>query len=246
MNFEISASTAQGEREYQQDRLIIEQGRAGFLLAVMDGHGRSDRAAELVAEKLPAIWFQEAKGNSWQQRIFTSFEKLGQLTANEDSGTTVSMVWIPRRAKHAHIGILGDSPVALRHGDGTFWVGPEHNAINNEAERRAAVERGASFKHPYLHYRGVGFQFSRSLGDASLGAILNRTPEVFTVPLDPGSTILIATDGVFSSQHDTNIEDGCRDLFKILDAGGDTDAIVADAINRQTKDNVTVIVCKIT
>ena len=244
MRFQISTSTQRGLCSYQQDRFTVLRKKAGILLGVMDGHGDEVDVAEYASRELPRVW-QSLPRIGIKMKVTSSVSQINHATRQSLSGSTLSMVWVPSRGKNAYVGVLGDSPVAIRKCDGTIWVGPEHNAISNKQEREAAMARGASFDGTYLRRGDFGLQMSRSLGDAELDSILDRTPEVAVVPIDRGSTIIVASDGMFYPSHTTDRVADFSILFEMLDQGGDASTIVENAVDRRTRDNVTAIVCKI-
>ena len=88
-----------------------------------------------------------------------------------------------------------------------------------------------------------GLQMSRALGDRNLARILNREPEIFSIPLGPSSLVLLATDGVLNS-FDTEVEIPLKHLADLAGEGNDAQRLVEDALQRQTGDNVTVILWK--
>jgi serine/threonine protein phosphatase PrpC len=246
MKLNITTATNQGEQDYQEDRLLTEQNNCGALLAVADGHGDDADTASLVCQELPKIWSTRKTGSETRQNISTLFRKLNQLTSANTSGTTLSMAWVSLESKTLYTGILGDSLVAVNNPEQELWVGPEHNARSNPEERDAAIKRGAVFDGRYLYYRGRGLQISRSLGDSALAPILNRSPEIFVVPIVRGSVILIASDGIFSSWRDHY--DTAHRFAWVLDIihhDGDAQAIVNDAVQHGAMDNVTVVLCRV-
>ena len=150
-----------------------------------------------------------------------------------------------------HVAILGDSPVIVQNRNQNPWVSPEHNVITNEKEREAAVKRGAIYKFPYIHdaedyarASGVcwGVQMSRAFGDYSLYRVLNRKPEILSVPIAPGTIVIVATDGVLDPSH-SDASAHINRLLRKVACGSGAKALVNDALKRETGDNATAIVC---
>ena len=132
-----------------------------------------------------------------------------------------------------------------------FWIpyekmhfGPDHNIITNLKERAAAQARGGVFHGSYLEdprLPDVGLQMARSLGDAELARVLNREPEIETVALGGKGVVLVGTDGLYLPGGEPNPDQLTR-LLKLIQQGADAQALVQDALARQTGDNVTALV----
>ncbi len=242
----ITSATHQGSRNHQEDRFVVQEDSAGGgFFAVMDGHS-GDFVSGFIARNILEIFSKEmTQLKNPEQAILATFAELNSRTRNVGAGSTLSLVLIPPEEDRVYIGILGDSPVILRHG-GKTWVSPEHNARNNESERKAAEARGAVYSNGYL-YDGsgeCGLQLSRAFGDAALGNILNREPEIFEMALAEGDVIVLATDGVVDPAHQDSSA-MAKHVLALAEKHGDAEYLVHDALDRQTRDNVTAIVCRI-
>lgn len=244
----FTVASEQGTRSYQEDRHVVGSydvgGRSVLLLAVMDGHGGSE-TAELCTKELPKQ-FQNAlekDGADITEILRDVVEQLHKVTSGMHSGTTISLVALPKNERKAYIAILGDSPVIVSDRKGTFRVSPEHNARTNMAEREVAVKKGAEYGGGYLYEpnSGKGLQMSRALGDCELAQFLNREPEVYAVDLGEKSFVIVATDGVFDPRHkNTDLE--VDRLSEMVARGANAEDLVQDAVKRQTGDNATAIV----
>ncbi|MBI3274029.1 MAG: hypothetical protein HYZ69_02700, partial [Candidatus Colwellbacteria bacterium] len=120
---------------------------------------------------------------------------------------------------------------------------PEHNVRSNLEERKAAEQRGGIYSGGYiwndLGSLGQGLQMSRALGDAHLGNILSREPDVYTIaePL----WVLVASDGLFDPGH----SDTYRLLQEIEDyakRNATADELMKWVEKRGLKDNATALV----
>jgi serine/threonine protein phosphatase PrpC len=240
----LSHATAQGSRSEQQDRLVIAAVAGGQLLAVMDGHGGS-AVAEKLARNLAGVfgaYSQQSKG--MEGVLAQTIKALAQETDREPSGSTLSVAFIPSSQALAYVAILGDSPVVIKDPDGSFYISPMHNARSNARERQAAIQRGARYSQGYLEDPESprhALQMSRSLGDSALSRILDRQPDIYSVELGDESFILLATDGLLDS-HDISVETQLKRSAGLVDGGWDAQRLVDDALERQTGDNVTVII----
>lgn len=245
MNFDVTQATEKGRRDYQEDRKVVywSPGGNGYLLAVFDGHGGSE-CANYCAERLIALSHEVKSSSNCLEASFRSlFHYLSDETEYMGSGCAASLAFIPADGRYVIIGVLGDAPVLVKKADGEVWLAPEHNVRSNRAEADAAIARGGFVQSGYLFTRlsGSGLQMSRALGDRYLGPVLNREPEVFTLPTGPGSFVLVASDGLFDPSHETNPSVG---IAQAIEAGVDASKLVEAALAIPTYDNVTAILVK--
>ena len=82
---------------------------------------------------------------------------------------------------------------------------------------------------------------ARALGDADLDRVLSREPEIETVSLGGKGIVLAGSDGLFLPGAGPN-QDQLARLLNMIHEGADADALVKDALARDTGDNVTAIV----
>lgn len=237
---------AKGAREYMEDKhFILELFPEGNLLAVFDGHGGPEAAArasrEFGADFYDAIKFFNGDG---VRALRDSIKGLAIALTDYEAGTTLSAVYIPSEGDVAHTAVLGDSPIILS-GVGGIWVGPDHNVRSNPAERKAAEDRGGYCDGNYVFRSmdGMGLQMGRALGDSNLKGVLSTEPEMSTVPLHNTGFILLATDGLFDPTH-RGFERSKKQVLELVRLGHDADTLVADALLRQTNDNVTAILAR--
>jgi serine/threonine protein phosphatase PrpC len=241
----FSCFSAQGDRPEQQDRFVARELPGGALFfAVMDGHGGA-QTADLLARDAAAV-FETALAERRDPvlALRETVRRLTDITAPENAGSTLSMVYIPAHAERAYAAVLGDSPVLIKDPKGVPRISPLHNARSNPQECESAVARGARYVEGYLEdpeVPGHGLQLSRALGDRALTRILNRDPEVYSVPLGKPSWVLLATDGVLDS-FEEDLEEQLRRLADEVESGRDAQAVAEAAVRRGTGDNVTVIV----
>jgi serine/threonine protein phosphatase PrpC len=242
----VSTASAQGDRPHQEDFAVharIE--KKGWLLAVFDGHNGAAAAGKASGALLSAF------ESSWQTVsgdvpavLRETFSALVRLTRNDRPGTTASMVFIPEKAQQAYWAVLGDSPIAILDSKNLVHIGADHNVRSNPKELAAAIARGGIYRAGYLEdpeLPGVGLQMARSLGDADLSRVLSREPDIGTAPLGGHGIILVGTDGLFGPENISR-EDQLTRLLKMARDGADAEALVQDALRRQTGDNATAIV----
>ena len=126
---------------------------------------------------------------------------------------------------------------------GAVHISPEHNVRSNLNERKAAEKRGGIYRDGYiwndLSSLGSGLQMSRALGDAHLGKILSREPDIYVIS-NP-EWVLVASDGVFDPDHENTsqlIEKVKKYAIRRSTAGD----IMKWAESRGLKDNATALV----
>jgi serine/threonine protein phosphatase PrpC len=242
----VSTGSAQGARPYQEDRAVHARiANKGCLLAVFDGHRGATTAEKTSKALLPAFessW--DGHSGDVSAVLRETMEFLVRLTRDDVSGTTASIVFITNNAQHAYWAVLGDSPIAILDSKGRIHIGPDHNVRTNLEERSAALGRGGRYVGGYLEdaeLPDVGLQMARSLGDADLARVLSREPDIGEVPIGGSGIVLVGTDGLLSPGEGPASEQLAR-LLQMTRKGADADALVQDALRRQTGDNVTAIV----
>lgn len=247
MKFTLTQASEKGRRPYQEDRSVVYWvPDEGYLLATFDGHGGSE-CADWCAKNLVEIYHVTREEFDNETDVISGiFNLLNAGTDTMGPGCAASIAFIPKDASKAVVGILGDAPVLIKQADGTLWRSPEHNVRTNKEEASAAVKRGGFVQSGYLFVRASisasGLQMSRALGDRWLGPVLNREPEIFTLPLNSNSWVLVGTDGLFDPSHATNPS---TIIAAAIEAGADAEQLVKNALAVPTGDNVTAILMKL-
>lgn len=128
--------------------------------------------------------------------------------------------------------------IVLQVGDSPAWlVGPssarsitwDHNLVGD------LVRAGALTPDEAVGHRG------RHVVTRALGIGATVEPEVFTVDVPPGASLVLATDGLSDVAGPDAAVPGCAEA---ADAGAAARALVALALARGTRDNVTVVVAR--
>lgn len=233
---DVSYFSAIGMRNYQEDRFMFSVEDYGWLLAVADGH-LGDRTVIFCQEYLTQVF---RATNS----LIDTFHILHEQTKNFESGSTLSVVHIPKHASFAHVAILGDSPIIIKTKDGSINISPEHNARTNLSERQYAVLKGAHYADGYIWVENAGgHQLTRSLGDHAFRSVFNDEPEIYLIELGPESFVIVTSDGVSDPGHE-NAKKQIERISKMVENGADAKTLVDDALARKTMDNATAIVWK--
>lgn len=237
-----SFASAIGERNYQEDRYVLYTDENGWLLGTMDGHN-GEETAEFCHINVVEIFKKVLKSELEKNLLRTIVLALHEKTKNFESGSTISLVFIPKSAKRAHVAILGDSPVVIKNNEGVINISPEHNARTNISERECAKAKGADYDQGYIWVGDRGPQMTRSLGDRVLRSVLNDEPEIYEVELGPESFVMVVSDGVIDPGH-KNSKIQIEHLVKLVENGDDAQKIVDDAVSRRTRDNATAVLWK--
>ena len=244
----VTAWSACGPRPYQEDRFVaefVDRGPVrGHLLAVLDGHG-GEAAAEACARSMGRV-LRAADEADAEEALRLLVAGLVRLTEAFDAGTTLAAAFVQESAARAVVAVLGDSAVVVVDSRGRAVVSPEHNARTNSAEREAAIRRGGVWEaNGYITNPGSGYgvQLTRALGDAGMGPVLSRIPEVYSVDLGPESVIVLATDGVFDPAHSGGAE-VAEQVLRLRGPGRPLDAkrMIEWAARRGLQDNATAVV----
>ncbi len=205
----VTFATEQGPRDYQEDRFfykkIEKQNCHGSLLVVLDGHIGST-VVEICVNEIPRS-FKLMDADDSEMALSRLVSSLVQSTSIYFTGSTLSAACISEEKNTVSVAILGDSPIIVLDSSRCLFISPEHNVRSNQKELEAAKSRGGIYEQGYIFAKGDfnrGLQMSRSLGDAYLGDIISREPEIYTIS-DP-VWVLVASDGIFDPNHGNQIE----------------------------------------
>ncbi|MCX5692630.1 MAG: PP2C family protein-serine/threonine phosphatase [Candidatus Omnitrophica bacterium] len=262
----VSFASAKGSnRPRQEDRFVnarielsdIKHGK-GQVMAVMDGHGGPD-TAEKVKNILQATFetaLKEKEGNV-ENALRHMVNLLYEATKDDETGTTLSVVYVPDDELRAYVAFLGDSPIVIKGKHGVYTNSDKmHNVTWNISERNAAIQRGAAYREKkaydlragYIGFGGVELQMSRALGDKSLAPVLNYEPEITSVELDEKSVIalFVGSDGLYNSYNPDAASQLNQTLKEVL-TGRSAEVIVKGALTKTNGvDNTTLVTWKTT
>ncbi len=222
------------------------------VLAAIDGHGGA-QAAELVVQTLAGFCSAAGDGSErWfrspEQLARRAIEEAATVTREEWSGAVLTLVI----ALDTEDGVdlvwaqLGDTLAMWRNTDGEIERTPDHNCRSNPEERDAAVARGGVYRSGYIMSpEGIGgLQPARSLGDAYMGSIASKEPDIGRAQ-SPGPVVL-STDGVVAGLG--NMPEAERtvfdELYERVEAGEALERVVPDICRQGIMDDVTVLALK--
>lgn len=218
-----------GERKENQDAVLGLT--APFnIFAVFDGHGRlgklaSERAKEIVKNSISQHSPPKTKEDS-EEIIRTLLSEIdGELVAigkdnNADFGTTASIA-IPYGKDSVGgvvIGNVGDSDALVIKGPRELiTLDALHRIRNNGSEQRRIEASGGkvwkSYAIPGSRYtneeilkKGLSLAISRALGHFILKDYgISASPEFKDIPLSPGDSLIIASDGIWDVLNPKNV-----------------------------------------
>ena len=236
-------------KKYQEDRSFYKQYKNGdSIFGVFDGHG-GEWVSDYAAEHAPLFFTNMRKElkKDPQEALKVLFQKLVEKTKGFTCGSSASIVLV--RNNIATIGVLGDSPVIIKTALRNIWKSPEHNVRTNEKECIAAIAKGGwisevGYLFDRCQYQGMGLQMSRALGDKELNNVLNREPEIFQVPINNQSWILVCSDGLIDPSH--NDANATTSIITAID--GTTivaEQLVEDASILRKYDNSTAVLARV-
>ncbi|MBI4249465.1 MAG: protein serine/threonine phosphatase 2C family protein [Elusimicrobia bacterium] len=234
-----------GGRSHQEDRYVAEEMERGYFFGVFDGHGGAE-VSDMAATIAPQFFSSAFKKRNYRGCLKAMTRQLHETTKMLPSGTSMSVVFIPKKGRYAYAAVLGDSPI-LWHHKKKVCISPDHNIRSNPAEAAAAAARGGQIVNGYLMDpqagASVGLQMARALGNVALDRVLAREPEIFKFPVSPKKPVIIASDGLLDPGHRVERQaEQIEILYSLARSGGEADVLLQDALSRQTHDNVTVIV----
>jgi serine/threonine protein phosphatase PrpC len=245
---EVTQFSAQNRRPYQEDRSFFKKvNKNQLLLGMFDGHG-GRWASEYAADHTPNIFRairKEIKKDP-EATLRLIYSNLNKATEDYTCGSTASVVWLKDNV--AHVAVLGDSITIIKDANGQIWKSPEHNVRTNEAEALAAEQRGGKISaNGYLFDKwqidGPGLQMSRALGDKDLGRVLLREPDIFHIPVNENSWILVCSDGLLDPSHTAG--DTLPIAVDFIGSGADAEELVLAMANIQNDDNSTAVLVRL-
>jgi len=254
---EVSIFTYEGTKG--EDRFIVRDVETpkskGRLFAVFDGHRGEVVSAGLGAEfaEMFNMNLNASNGNA-EEALRNTIRYFALRYVDEESGSTVSAVYIPEGSRAAYAAALGDSPIVWRNGDGSVGISPQHNMHNIEERERAKrlfeeEGREVSLAEGGMIVKTGGEEISisydaitRTIGDRDY-ALGIPEPDVFEIPFENVRTLILASDGLFVAGPRLDLlEADAAYLLHLAEEGQPARALVDDAISRGSIDDITAIV----
>lgn len=221
-------------REVNEDR-YLDRGEVG-LWAVADGmggHQAGEVASRLIVEALAAIPAAES-GYALLNAVRAALERANARLLAEASaigrGAVVGSTVVALLVRDGHFACVwaGDSR-AYRLRQGRLEFVTHDHSVTQEMVDRGEISARQAKSHPYANV------ITRALG---IGEHLE--PDLRYGAIEPGDLFLLCSDGLTGALTDLEITD-CL-AAATLDAAAD--ALVARALRRGAKDNVTLVLVR--
>lgn len=249
--------TAQGPRDYMEDRHLIQTIRVGKrhynLICVFDGHGGSE-TAQICAESFAHVLTQILMANSYDIPVamikaFKSMDAVLLANPNHNHiGNTCVLALIDCHTGKIWFANAGDSMAMVVYNSGEAkFVSYEHKASDSQEQKRVIAAGGVVSYWGDHRIQGI-LNVSRSMGDAYLKKYVISIPNVQHVQLDVVNYFVMASDGiwdVFKDPVELSQIINCKLLKKPVNVQGIVDSIVKMAYERGSHDNITLIMCPI-
>ncbi len=232
----VGSRTAQGIRENNEDRFVVDMENHLFLVADgMGGQSNGERASTLAAEIIPRVVqdrlaAHDEAGAAINRAMAEANEAI--IKAGEDQpeerrmGTTAVLAL--HKEDQVVIGNLGDSRAYLIRKDEVSLLTVDHSVA------QALVTTGAltpeeALSSPYQH---VLHKFLGCTG-------MHDGPDIYPFHPEPGDRLLLATDGLTNHIKEKDLCEGAREFTNVQ---AWADYLVETALERGSRDNVTCVV----
>lgn len=183
------------------------------LAAVFDGHGAH---GHLVSQYVRGVFerfanslalLPESDLPEGMTKVFSvAQESLEREGLAEMAGTTATVALIDTNSGVLTVAHVGDSTLCTFVGYNVSFKTKDH-VVDDDAERfvrsRGGVVRSSTFDGVTarrIYHKGedsAGLGMSRALGHTELQPLVLSTPEVMSAQFGPGSTVVIASDGIW-------------------------------------------------
>jgi serine/threonine protein phosphatase PrpC len=232
----VGSSTAQGARNNNEDRYVVDPVNNLFLVADgMGGQERGELASGLAAEIIPRVVHdrlaaRDDAGRAVQQALSEANQAIVRAGQNQPAGRRMgtTAVLAVQQADRVYVTGLGDSRAYLIRGDRVEQLTVDHSVA--QALVASGVLSPEEARHsPWQHV------LHRFLGCAEMveGADVRPfTPQA-------GDRLLLASDGLTNHISEEDLRQGPR---QFPDPQSWADHLVKTALDRGSRDNVTCIV----
>jgi len=231
--------------QMEDEHIIIDQfgGDNQSYIAVYDGHG-GRKTVDFVKEHLHKNFMDELSTN--KDDVNLAFEKSYYKTdqaikdTNELSGSTAATAFIRMEddKKMLYTANAGDARIVLNRNGTALRMTTDHKATDPEEIKRIEERQGAVF----MKKVGGTLAVTRAFGDSELKKYVTADPYQKNVELNSDDThLVIACDGLWDVMEDQEVVDFIQER-KDQTAQQLAEALVKQAIEKRSRDNISVIV----
>lgn len=232
----VGSCTAQGVRENNEDRLVVDLDHHLFLVADgMGGQESGERASGLAAEIIPRVVHDCLAANDEPcraiERAMAEANKAiiaEGITQPEGRRMGTTAVLALHKDDQVVIGNLGDSRAYLIR-DGEVNLLTSDHSVAHALMLTGALTPEEARASPYQHV------LHRFLGCAGM----TEGPDLHPFTPRPGDRLLLATDGLTNFIYDDDLRIGGRSFANVQ---AWAEHLVQLALQRGSRDNVTCIV----
>ncbi len=205
----------------------------------MGGHGHGDLASQMAVRIIGEV-FQMTQSDDPRERMRAGFAAANQQIiaeaeriSGQGMGTTCVAVFIPANRGEAWVAHIGDSRIYHVRAGQLVWRTIDHTRVQKMVEMGLLTPEAAK-DHPDANV------VTRALGYSQLadGTIIEPDVKLEPLPLEPGDSIVMCSDGLYDDVEDHEIaehmqgrspEDAARFLVQLSN-------------NRSGHDNITCTV----
>lgn len=231
--------------DFHVAKFVLYQGRELGLFAIFDGHLGDSVPAYLQKNLFANILKEEEFWTNPGTSISKAYERTDTaiLSHSPDLGrggsTAVTAILI--NGRKLWVANVGDSRAVLSHRGQAIQLTIDHEP---NTERDSIEDRGGFVSNMPGDVARVNGQLavSRAFGDKNLKTHLRSDPDVTNADIDAGNELLIlASDGLWKVMSNQEAVDIAK---KIKDPQKAAKQLVAEALNRESKDDISCIIVR--
>ncbi len=232
----VGCRSAQGLRQNNEDRFVVDPQRKVYLVADgMGGHELGEQASGLAAEIIPQavashLASQSDPGRAVQQALADANKAIIDAGKAQPAGRRMgtTAVLAVQKGGQMYVAGIGDSRAYLIRGDRVEQLTVDHSVAKAlELNGTLTAEQARTSYLQHILYKFLG---CAEMPDGA--EVRPFTPEA-------GDRLLLATDGLTNHVSEEDLRDGVKQM---PDPQVWADYLVQMALERGSKDNVTCVV----